>query len=284
MNEFTNKDIADYYNQTLNHYQRWWHLDKSLAVHYGFWDKDTKTFHKALENTNRYLLQIADVKLNERILDAGCGVGGSCFFLAKERKAKVTGISLSEKQIEFAKQKAIALHLTEFVDFKIEDYSNTSYKEKTFDLIWAIESITSAPDKANFSNEAYRILKPGGRLIIADYFRNNGNNMDQSGLLEKWRKNWSMAPFLTLDEYKMLFEKSGLIIAEEKDVTGLIFKTSKKMYQSSLLGAIPSKIYNFFNNPSHFAKDHYKSGFYQYQALKRGLWNYHVLLFRKDNE
>ncbi len=281
MTDFNNKNIADYYDQTLNHYQRWWHLDKSLAVHYGFWEEDTKTFQHALANTNSYLLQMADIKNHERILDAGCGVGGSCFFLAKERNAKVTGITLSEKQIQFADKKVLELNLTDLVDFKLEDYTSTNFKDETFDLIWAIESITSGPDKLRFAKEAYRILKPGGRIIIADYFKNDQKARDPEGLLEEWRKNWSMAPILSLTDYLLIFEKAGFTLAKENDVTGLIYRTSKKMYQSSLLGAIPSKIYNFFNNTSRFAKDHYKSGFYQYKALKQGLWRYHVLLLQK---
>ena len=96
MKEFSNKDIADYYDQTLNHYQQWWHLDQTLAVHYGFWEKDTKSFKDALINTNNYLMRMADVQKGERILDAGCGVGGSAIYLATERDAKVTGISLSK--------------------------------------------------------------------------------------------------------------------------------------------------------------------------------------------
>jgi len=282
LKDFDNRDIADYYDQTLNHYQRWWHLDQSLAVHYGFWEKDTRSFKQALRNTNHYLMQMADVKENERILDAGCGVGGSCFFLAKEKNARVTGISLSQKQINYAIQKTQALNHTDLVDFEIKDYSQTQYKASSFDLIWAIESITSAPDKIKFAEEAFRILKPGGRVIIADYFKSDEGEHDQSNYLDKWRQNWSMAPFLKLGEYVDLFERSGLSLVNQSDVTDLIYKTSKIMYQSAILGAIPSMVYNLFNSTSRFAKNHYKSGYYQYKALKKGLWNYQVLLFQKE--
>jgi len=54
------------------------------------------------------------------------------------------------------------------------------------------------------------------------------------------------------------------------------------MYQSAILGAIPSMVYNLFYSTSRFAKNHYKSGYYQYKALKKGLWNYQVLLFQKE--
>jgi cyclopropane fatty-acyl-phospholipid synthase-like methyltransferase len=79
----TNTDIADYYNQTLNHYQTWWKLDKAMAVHYGLKDNNTKGFADELLNTNRRMAEMAVLQPKMHVLDAGCGVGGSLFYLAE---------------------------------------------------------------------------------------------------------------------------------------------------------------------------------------------------------
>ncbi|MFK5855269.1 MAG: methyltransferase domain-containing protein [Bacteroidota bacterium] len=279
---FTTRDIADYYNQTLNHYQNWWRLDNNLAVHYGIWDENTSNFQDSLANTNKVLMDIADIKSGEKILDAGCGVGGSAFYLAKKRNAIVTGITLSEKQFAYATQKCKEFKLEDRVSFKIEDYTKTSFKDSSFDVVWAIESITSAPEKELFAKEAMRVLKPGGRLIIADYFKENDNQKNPDKLLKKWNKLWSMAIFLTLVEYKSIFNKAGFSLKSERDVTKEITPTAKRMYWSYLFGGPLAIIYNLFNKPTPFARNHYKSGLYQYKALKQGLWNYSILLFEKD--
>ncbi len=278
---FTNRDIADYYNQTLNHYQKWWKLDRALAVHYGYWDSGTKNIVHALKNTNKMLLEMAGVKKEDKVLDAGCGVGGSAFYLAKTCEAKVTGITLSEKQLEYANRKRDELNLQKLVDFKLEDYNATPFENNTFDLVWAIESITSAPDKRAFAKESFRLLKPGGKLIIADYFRTQDAPPDKDKLLEQWQNCWGLADIMTLKDYFMPFENEGLFPVDKKDITRNIYHSSALMYRYYLLGLLPSVIYNSLHNTSRFARTHYKSGKYQYKALKRGLWEYWIILFQK---
>ncbi len=279
---FTTRDIADYYNQTLNHYQNWWRLDNNLAVHYGIWDNNTSNFQESLANTNKVLMDIAGIEKEVKILDAGCGVGGSAFYLAKKRKAIVTGITLSEKQFAYATQKCKELKLEDQVSFKIEDYTKTNFDDNSFDVVWAIESITSAPDKELFAKEAIRLLKPEGKLIIADYFKANDNQHDPDNLLNSWKDLWSMSGFITMVKYKDIFTKAGFTVKDERDVTKEITPTARRMYLSYLLGCPFALAYNAFHNVSRFAKTHYKSGKYQYKALKKGLWNYNIVLFEKN--
>ncbi len=280
---FTKRDIADYYNQTQIHYKRWWKLDKYLSVHYGIWDDTTKSFAEALLNTNQVLEKIANVKNGSRILDAGCGVGGSGVYLARHKNAKVSGITLSEKQFDFAVANAKKLNLDSLLDFKLEDYTRTSFTNSEFDLIWCIESISSTPHKAAFAKEANRLLKPGGKIIIADYFNTSSGKTDTGNFLEKWRKTWSMAPIESMDNYLPLFTNNGFRLEKNLDFTNGIFPTSRRMYKSAILGALPSIAYNISHpKVSRFAKTHYKSGYYQYKALKNGLWEYRILLFEKN--
>lgn len=111
----------------------------------------------------------ADNALN--ILDVGCGIGGTSRYLAKNfgDKANVTGITLSPNQVErataLAKDRAI-----DNVNFQVMDALNMDFPDNTFDVVWACESGEHMPDKKRYVEEMVRVLKPGGRIVIATWY------------------------------------------------------------------------------------------------------------------
>src|SRR5690554_5576689 len=100
------EEIVQYYDECETDYRLFWDLDRSLAMHAGYWDATTRTLHEALERENAVLAQMAKISPGERVLDAGCGVGGSAIYLADKYKCRVTGITLSEQQVSKAKLNA----------------------------------------------------------------------------------------------------------------------------------------------------------------------------------
>src|SRR3989344_597198 len=175
--------VAKYYDQTLPYYRRFWHRNgESNALHYGFWDQETRNVGEALLNENKFLANFADIKVGEQVLDAGCGVGGSSIWLARQRLAKVIGITLSEKQIKEARKLAKRAGVDTEAQFQLKDFLKTGFEDNSFDVVWAIESVCHAENKIDFLREAYRILKSGGRLIIADGVLKRDPNPDEEKL------------------------------------------------------------------------------------------------------
>lgn len=275
---FTQKDVADYYNTTQIHYEQWWNLKSSLSLHYGIWEKGVSSFKESLVQTNRTLMNLAEISSADKVLDAGCGVGGAAIFLCENRGVEVVGITLSERQIALAKQSIKAKKLQDKISFSLMDYTQTSFKDESFDVVWACESVSSAMDKTQFIKEAFRVLKKGGRLILSDFFLTNKNQQDPKSLMEKWGATWGISHFVASDVFVADLNKQGFTQVKTYDYTNKIRKSAKRMYYASAMAAIPSELYNLFHpNVSRFAKTHYKCGYYQYKALQENLWRYVIV-------
>jgi len=279
---FNKKDVADYYNSTQIHYEQWWDLHKSHSLHYGIWEKDTKNFQEALVNTNKVMMELAQIEDSARMLDAGCGVGGTAVFVSQQRNARVTGITLSQKQLGTAKVFAAEKGLQDQVDFQLMDFTQTTFPDETFDVIWACESVCHAPDPLKFMQEAHRILKKGGRLVLCDFFKTAEDQTDKNNWLQKWCDTWAVTQLITSEAFVKSLEKTGFTNTQALDLTPKVQKSARRMYYASLMAVLPSESYKIINpKVSKFARNHYKCGIYQYKALRADLWKYYAIVSEK---
>ena len=118
------------------------------------------------------LLLWAGVKVNnppQNIIDVGCGIGGSTLYLGNKFNANARGITLSPVQASRAKERAKEQGLETQVDFEVANALKMPFEDNSFDLVWSLESGEHMPDKTKFLQECYRVLQPGGKLILATW-------------------------------------------------------------------------------------------------------------------
>src|SRR4051812_40625034 len=101
MSAITEKQIISYYDETQVDYAIVWHLNTHLSMHYGYWDETTPNLRSALLRMNAMVAEFGRIRKGALVLDAGCGVGGSSLFLARQFKCRVQGITLSQQQVDF---------------------------------------------------------------------------------------------------------------------------------------------------------------------------------------
>ncbi|MEB3179394.1 MAG: methyltransferase domain-containing protein, partial [Nostocaceae cyanobacterium] len=145
-------------------------------MHHGYYGADgteKKDRRQAQIDLIEEILQWAQVGVGltnpENILDVGCGIGGSTLYLADKYSARATGITLSPVQATRATARAEAAGLSNRTQFLVANAQNMPFADNTFDLVWSLESGEHMPDKTQFMQECYRVLKPGGTLIMVTW-------------------------------------------------------------------------------------------------------------------
>lgn len=137
-------------------------------MNWGYWTEETLDVSASQINLIIRMFENTKVK-NKKVLDVGCGVGGTAVFINNHFFAKsVDGININPLQIKMANKLALEKNCSARVRFKTANASQLPYKDRTFDIIIAVECAFHFLRKDLFIGEAYRILKPNGKLIIAD--------------------------------------------------------------------------------------------------------------------
>jgi MPBQ/MSBQ methyltransferase len=130
-------------------------------LNWGYWKSDTETQREACRNLVD--LVVSSVPAGERVLDAGCGLGGLEEHLARERpSAQVVGINVLEDQLEVCRGRAPGATFVQM------DATELSFPDHRFDTVFCIEAAFHFPSRAKFLSEAFRVLAPGGHLAMAD--------------------------------------------------------------------------------------------------------------------
>ncbi|BCL34926.1 delta(24)-sterol C-methyltransferase [Nostoc sp. MS1] len=137
--------------------------------YYGAEGTEQKNRRQAQIDLIEELLNWAGVKEAENILDVGCGIGGSSLYLAEKFHAQATGITLSPVQAARATERAKEAGLGTRSKFLVANAQAMPFEDNSFDLVWSLESGEHMPDKTGFMQECYRVLKPGGTLIMVTW-------------------------------------------------------------------------------------------------------------------
>jgi MPBQ/MSBQ methyltransferase len=150
-----------------------------------------------------------------RVLDVGCGIGGTSRHLAaRHPAAAVTGITLSPKQRDRAAALAAERGLGN-VDFCVMDALAMDFPDASFDVVWACESGEHMPDKGAYVREMARVLRPGGTLVLATWCQREETpaaplSADDRARLQFLYDEWAHPFFVSKEEYGRLAGGAGL--------------------------------------------------------------------------
>ncbi len=265
-------EIINYYNRSQKDYELIWGLKKHRSLHYGFWDAATKNHEQAINNLTEQVAKAVQLKPSMLLADLGCGIGGPACYLSSKYNCTIQGISLAQKQITQANDFAKANKIN--ATFTVGDYCNTPYVDNFFDVVYAIESSCYANIKTSFLKEAYRILKPGGKLVVLDFFwTGNEKTQEEKTLMQNWCDSWAIENYAYTAEFLYDFKEAGFNNVTKSDFTQNVLPSIKKLHFWFYPSLIGDWLLRLIGKRKEKHKNMY-SALYQYQAYKKKLWQY----------
>lgn len=180
--------------------------------------------HMGISHDNQYrksdlLTQVKEIQnhitdTTKNILEIGCGRGSNTFYLAnKNPNIHFSAIDLSTTPIKQLKN----------ISFKMADYHNLSmFKDKSFDIVFGIETLCHSDDKIKVLKEIYRVLKPNGTFIIYDgYFNKNENEMTEDEKVSSTliTKGMAVNKFEQLSSFEKYLIDVSFLVKEKTDLS-----------------------------------------------------------------
>ncbi len=272
--------VLRYYDETRWDYKHLWQSDKTLAIHFGYYDENARTHREAVERMNGALAAAAAISSSDVVLDAGCGMGGSTIWLAANIGCNTLGINIIPYQLELATAAAQQRNVAGLVRFEARDYTDTALPSKAFTLIWALESVVHAASKRDFASEAFRLLKPGGRVVLAEYMARDDPSLTstEAEMLQPWLDGWAMPSLLTESAYRQLLGAAGFAGISVTDITDNVRPSLERLGRitSVLLPFAP--VLRSCRVITRGQLENARASAAQLNALRLGLWRYKLLV------
>ncbi len=256
-------------------------------------DGQTKNIHQALwatgitslEEASNYSNQLVFRELEEmnidrpQILDLGCGVGSSVFYIANHSaKANLTGISISPTQIQLANQQRKKLEFEDRCTFKEADFQQLPSLEPV-DMAYAIEAFVHSPNPSGFFEQVSKKLKSGGKLVLIDDFRSSRIKISKTHQqnIQDFQEGWIAGGLITVGEAAALAKKVGLTLSKEQHLTPLMRIGRPR---DKLFGILIFFFRKWMKKSTYFKM--IVGGYAKQQCLKQNIINYNLLVFLKE--
>ena len=246
-------------------------------LHWGYWDEpdapdlSVAGYTRAMQNLTRQHLIHLDLKPGQRLLDVGCGMGGTLALLNEEFEGlDMVGVNIDDRQLVLARA-SVQAREGNSIDFVQADACALPFPDHSVDVILSIECIFHFSSRERYLAEVKRVLKPGGRLVVSDFIAKAWSIPlvialylpFQRGVKRSYGNSGLPA---TLGQYRRLASKAGLELLNVNNVTPHTIPN----YQVLPTLVAGTKVEADFRGGVRFLEMVTKLGFYSYDLLTFG--------------
>jgi SAM-dependent methyltransferase len=219
--------VRTYYDRNTPRFVRSHQSAVAKAIHREVWGPGVQSEKEAFEYINKLVLSVIgklaqDFPAPMRVLDLGCGVGGTLFYLAERMPIQAVGVSLSPVGICLAEglaRDAGFEGVCRFVEANYLDLPELGSRH----AVYAIEAFLHGPDAAKFFRSAASVLTAGGRLILCDDFLTESaeQSRDRKAVrnLAEFKRGWHVGSLITTTHAAAHAVDAGLRLIDDQDLT-----------------------------------------------------------------
>jgi ubiquinone/menaquinone biosynthesis C-methylase UbiE len=171
-------------------------------------------FHTRGKESTIELADVAQIQQHHKVLDVGCGLGGSARYISNEYGCSVVGIDLTDEYVDAANKLTELVKLADKVSFKQGSALELPFPSENFDIVWTEHTQMNIADKEKFYGELSRVLKPNGRLVFHDVFLGTAREPHYP---TPWAEYDSLSSLCTQEEAKSAIQNSNLKVNEWED-------------------------------------------------------------------
>jgi ubiquinone/menaquinone biosynthesis C-methylase UbiE len=146
------------------------------------------------------------------VLDVGSGAGGIGLLLVRDHgAASVTAIDVQAELVALSRARAEEAGLADRVDYRLVEPGPFPFADHSFDVVFSKDAIVHVRDKSAIYTEMFRVLRPGGDLLVSDWLRAPGEHLDAAAAAFE---NFAL---VTLEEIASLAAAAGFVDLETED-------------------------------------------------------------------
>lgn len=220
----TTDSVKTYYDQNTNLFLKFNKSKKAQNIHRSLWKDGIENLEDALNFSNSLILnEIKSLNSNSpKIADLGCGVGASLFYIYPrlQNPSSALGLTLSPVQAKLAKDSAQELNLGNQIIFAEGDFTSVPLANESLDVIYSVEAVCHAVEPEKYFQEASRLLRKGGRLILVDdYQANRPFTKNEIKWLNAYIEGWYVPGVRTIEQTIEFASQNNLNLIKNEELT-----------------------------------------------------------------